>query len=38
MLLKETNLRLGLLQRLPDCFKDHGIPLNAEHDIHALVS
>ncbi|MCC5873475.1 MAG: transposase, partial [Gammaproteobacteria bacterium] len=30
-LLRETDVRLGLLQRLDDCFTDYRNPLSVEH-------
>ncbi|MCC5886790.1 MAG: IS1380 family transposase, partial [Gammaproteobacteria bacterium] len=37
-LLRETDVRLGLLQRLADCFTDYRKPLSVEHDVRTLVS
>lgn len=37
-LLRETDVRLGLLQRLADCFADYRNPLSVEHDVRTLVS
>lgn len=38
LLLRETDLRLGLLSRLAKCFVDHRQPGSVEHGVHALVS
>jgi len=38
LLLREVDLRLGLLQRLADCFADHRNPNSIEHSVRALVA
>jgi hypothetical protein len=38
LLLRETDIRLGLLARLTQCFVDHRQPGSVEHDIGTLVS
>lgn len=38
LLLREVDLRLGLMQRLADCFTDHRNPNSIEHSIRALVA
>jgi hypothetical protein len=37
MLLREVDLRLGLVQRLAACFTDHRNPNSVEHGVRALV-
>jgi len=36
-LLREVDLRLGLLDRLADCFTDYRNPKSIEHDVRSLV-
>lgn len=38
MLLREVDVRLGLLPRLAECFTDYRNPLSVEHDVRTLVS
>jgi len=38
LLLREVNRRLGLLERLGDCFTDHRNPNSVEHSVHDLVA
>ena len=38
MLLRETDLRIGLLDRLAACFTDHRNTQSIEHSVRALVA
>ena len=38
LLLREADVRLGLLDRLAECFTDHRNPNGVEHDVRSLVS
>jgi hypothetical protein len=38
LLLRETDLRLGLLARLAQCFRDHRQAGSVEHEVHTLVA
>jgi hypothetical protein len=38
LLLREVDLRLGLLHRLAGCFSDYRNPNSVEHSVHALVA
>ena len=38
LLLRETDRRIGLLDRLAGCFTDHRDAQSMEHDVHSLVA
>ena len=38
VLLRETDLRLGVLDRLARCFSDHRNPNSVEHSVRSLVA